>query len=711
MKERVAALFAVEKKLHLFVFALITICLEIFLLVKGDSYDLNRGSFVLTFILFFFLYAVLEFILHGIVENKAIPLFSLIPAVLMFFLLKVNEKWSDIAIAVLLAVVVRIIFDYLPFRDKVILFGTFVLDGSALYLRMYWTAFWGDKLLDKLLFVALVVLTLSSIQHIIWGRKEGGFPFNFFLLLGCFLIFIPMNRDPIDWSRLEGVFGNAADATAYYLCSVIGDSEYTVGYGSFNATGSRISNSDKLQLVLESVERPYFVYTDAETGKKMKMRRVLYLAGGKGVDGKALVEWLQFLKDNDIDKEEAEMFSQISKLDVEYVYLDTADEIAPAGALVLTNQDGFIEKGRSDDRHRKGYKIKAKYLDIDYGSPLLVELFQNPKGSLIDREPMTYQEASEYYLSLYNQDLKDVMNASEYEEYLKQTDMYQIYGDTEGVSDRMEKLASDITAKADNDYLRAKLIEIYLRQYTYNTKAVGGHNPDSDMSTSKGMADIADRFLFETESGYCVHYTSSMVMMLRSIGIPARAVIGYRYSFPFEIQENYVVEANCAHVWPEAYIENVGWIPFEPTSAYSTAGMYSWHRNETIDPETENEIQLEVQDLPDIPEGAEQQETYKNEGLQLIKIIGIVILSIVLLILVIWAGAILARRIIYKLASPEKKIRIDVEMTKARLIKESDKEFKDRGLLSDYLKLAPEEEQEEIKQLFDSYYKVVYGND
>lgn len=711
MREKVAALFAAEKKIHLFVFALITICLEIFLLVKGDSYDLSRGSFVLAFILFFFFFAVLEFVFREIVENRAIPLFSIIPALLMFFLLKVNDKWSNIAIAVILAVVIRLIIDYMPARDKVILFGSIILDGVALYLRIFWTAFWGDKLLDKLLFVALVVLTLSSLQRIVWGRKEGEYPFRYFLLVGCVLLFIPMNQDPIDWSRFEGVFGNAADATAYYLCSVLGDSEYTVGYGSLKATGSRITHSDKLQLVLESVERPYFVFTDSKTGKKMKMRRTLYLAGGKGVDGKALVDWLQFLKDNDVDREEAQVFSQISKLDVEYVYLDTADEIAPAGALVLSNKDGGIEKGRSDNRHRKGYKLKAKYLDIDYGSPNLIELYQNNRGELIDRNPMTYREASEYYLYLYNQDLSDVVNAREYEEYRTQNDMGLTYGDTSGVTNRMESLAAEITASAENDYDKAKLIESYLRQYKYNTKAVGGHNPDSDMSTAEGMADIADRFLFETASGYCVHYTSSMVMLLRAAGIPARPVIGYRYSFPFEVQENYVVEANCAHVWPEAYIKNVGWVPFEPTSAYTTATEYTWHRKGTAEEKSDEPEQLEVPVLPEVQETDESQETYESERFQLIKIAGIVILSVVLLSLIIWGGAILIRRLIYRLASPEKKIRIDVEMTKAKLVKNSKQEFYDRGLLSDYLELAPEEERDEIKELFEMYYKVVYGND
>ena len=186
---------------------------------------------------------------------------------------------------------------------------------------------------------------------------------------------------------------------------------------------------------------------------------------------------------------------------------------------------------------------------------------------------------------------------------------------------------------------------------------------------------------------------------------------GYRYSFPFEVQEKYVVEANCAHVWPEAYIQNVGWLPFEPTSAYTTAADYNWHRSEAVGEQSDTEKLNEISKFPDIPESDEANEDYQNEGVQLLKIIGIVLLSIALLILIIWVGAILLRRIIYKLASPEKKIKLDVATTKARLIKESGDEFKDRGLLSDYLKLAPEEERDEIKKLFDLYYKIVYGND
>ena len=101
-----------------------------------------------------------------------------------------------------------------------------------------------------------------------------------------------------------------------------------------------------------------------------------------------------------------------------------------------------------------------------------------------------------------------------------------MYTDVSGASEKMGNLAMSITEGAPSYYIKCRLIENYLRQYTYNLDAVGGHDPDSDLTTAEGMADIADRFLFETEEGYCVHFTSSMVMLLRLAGIPARAVPG-----------------------------------------------------------------------------------------------------------------------------------------------------------------------------------------
>ena len=60
------------------------------------------------------------------------------------------------------------------------------------------------------------------------------------------------------------------------------------------------------------------------------------------------------------------------------------------------------------------YKLKVKYIDIDYGSPYLIELYRNNKGALVDRDRLSYSQASNYYKELYNQDLSDVLTEEQY---------------------------------------------------------------------------------------------------------------------------------------------------------------------------------------------------------------------------------------------------------------------------------------------------------
>jgi hypothetical protein len=80
-----------------------------------------------------------------------------------------------------------------------------------------------------------------------------------------------------------------------------------------------------------------------------------------------------------------------------------------------------------------------------------------------------------------------------------------------------------------------------------------------------------DYFLFDLRQGYCDYFASSMVVMLRTLGIPARYVLGYASgAFDASRQEYRVLELNY-HAWVEAYFPGYGWIPFEPTPATSIA--------------------------------------------------------------------------------------------------------------------------------------------
>jgi hypothetical protein len=79
--------------------------------------------------------------------------------------------------------------------------------------------------------------------------------------------------------------------------------------------------------------------------------------------------------------------------------------------------------------------------------------------------------------------------------------------------------------------------------------------------------DVVDYFLFDLQTGYCDYYASSMVVLARSVGLPARIVVGYAGGQFDEEYDHYLVSEADAHSWVEIYFSGFGWIPFEPTSA------------------------------------------------------------------------------------------------------------------------------------------------
>lgn len=129
----------------------------------------------------------------------------------------------------------------------------------------------------------------------------------------------------------------------------------------------------------------------------------------------------------------------------------------------------------------------------------------------------------------------------------------------ETLPSRVTDLALQVTESGESMYDKAKLLEQYLSSsYAYTTA------PDQSRGQSH---DFVDRFLFEIREGYCDYYSTAMVVMARSIGIPARWVKGFA---PGELTGDgvYTVRNSDAHSWVEAYFPGYGWIPFEPTAGF-----------------------------------------------------------------------------------------------------------------------------------------------
>lgn len=76
-----------------------------------------------------------------------------------------------------------------------------------------------------------------------------------------------------------------------------------------------------------------------------------------------------------------------------------------------------------------------------------------------------------------------------------------------------------------------------------------------------------DEFLFTTRSGFCEHYASAFVVIMRALGIPARVVTGYQGGTRNTQDHFYEVRQSDAHAWAEIWTAERGWIRIDPTAA------------------------------------------------------------------------------------------------------------------------------------------------
>jgi len=167
--------------------------------------------------------------------------------------------------------------------------------------------------------------------------------------------------------------------------------------------------------------------------------------------------------------------------------------------------------------------------------------------------------------------------------------------------ERVKDLAKEITAEADTPFKKMELLQNYLRaNFEYTNK------PNISLRQSK---DFVDSFLFEVKEGYCDYFSTTMVMMARSQGIPARWVKGYgpgRQPDPEEMMGRpgsvnlaYQVNNSDAHSWAELYFGEYGWIPFEATPGFDAPLLYA---DDTPDEVVVDEPELEESDQDSVVE-------------------------------------------------------------------------------------------------------------
>ena len=81
--------------------------------------------------------------------------------------------------------------------------------------------------------------------------------------------------------------------------------------------------------------------------------------------------------------------------------------------------------------------------------------------------------------------------------------------------------------------------------------------------------DTIDQFLFQTRRGFCEHYASAFVFLMRAAGIPARVVAGYQGGETNPVNKTVIVHQFDAHAWAEIWLPGQGWVRADPTAAVS----------------------------------------------------------------------------------------------------------------------------------------------
>jgi hypothetical protein len=102
--------------------------------------------------------------------------------------------------------------------------------------------------------------------------------------------------------------------------------------------------------------------------------------------------------------------------------------------------------------------------------------------------------------------------------------------------------------------------EHLLKNYRYSL--------ETDTAT---LSHPLEEFLFTRKTGYCEHYATAMVVMLRTVGIPARLVTGFLATEWNEYGGYFTVRQRDAHAWVEVYFPHTGWITMDPTPTVSAA--------------------------------------------------------------------------------------------------------------------------------------------
>ncbi|SHG13901.1 DUF4129 domain-containing transglutaminase family protein [Ornithinibacillus halophilus] len=292
----------------------------------------------------------------------------------------------------------------------------------------------------------------------------------------------------------------------------------------------------------------------------------------------------------------------------------------------VAQQNGFINYGENSDEiettrldatikfeedvdipkllYPYGIKKAEEFYDLQQ-NPLDVDLLLNEENGEIITQLGNEEATIPVYSVLYDYPSYSRNSLRAQREFESQELVERYTQLPSSLPERVKDLAHELTDGYSNQYDKVTAIEGYFSRNGFEYQTTEVPVPGAD-------EDYVDQFLFDSKVGYCDNFSTSMVVMLRTLDIPSRWVKGFTSGekvtdfvegdTSYDVYE--VTNAN-AHSWVEVYFEDIGWVPFEPTKGFSNlSDFYTDYDSDNDDdfldaPEPPELEQPELEEEPD----------------------------------------------------------------------------------------------------------------
>lgn len=509
---------------------------------------------------------------------------------------------------------------YIDSYPKFIIFAIGLLAGTLLYLLMKKQVI--KVLIAIAILLAMIVLSLNKIDLYkvvvaigifyimtilieVYGalynrragkpnRKEGIlYLVPVCLLLAIMSIILPSKPEPIQWNGVKEFYWSMKDQVEdwiidfeYYFGKSDGDFVISLtGYSeedgelgdagiltpneniAFDISGSKGNNPIYL---IGSVSNEYKGNRWEKTNQKTVTGQQEYLLDYS--------ELLYLLSRQNIELLKQKSYVNQRSIKIEYQNIKTKTFFYPlkTSFFKIHDKKAVIQKENANIRFDKAQGRDSSYefifYEMDLSDEYIQEILRKENSFSYEEVQKIDQESLDWLSDNYfrNDNVETILSMEEgYEQLLSRAQtIKKEYKDLpKELPDRVRKLAEEITAAYETDYDKLKAIEMFLQQYTYTLSP--GKLPEGK--------DFVDYFLFENQKGYCTAFASALAVMGRCIDIPTRYVEGYVATFDKASNKGMnSVQNRQAHAWAEAYIEGVGWIPFEATSDFYSMRYQRW---------------------------------------------------------------------------------------------------------------------------------------